>query len=226
VRRRGDLAESRPVVTRPDTIVPAIMCSPGTGYGVTVGSAAAFDAVYQSGHVWQFEGGDDADALYPDGAWLGYWNDTSTAVTVVAPDRATVRRLVDSVQAIDGVDPNGCPTDLGGAEASRVSDPLGTVLSVCRYDEQDLLTASRRLVGEEMRPTDEAIATAPVRTEGIDCPPDAGPVPRTVILNGGGYIATVVTDAACRGHNGVFFSGVVREVTDAVRRQVDLTRLP
>jgi len=51
-------------------------------------------------------------------------------------------------------------------------------------------------------------------------------LPRTALLSGGGYVGTVVTDATCEGFNGVFVGDEVREVTGAVRRQVDLTRLP
>lgn len=217
------LAEARPVVTRPDTIAPLVMCSPGTGWGVTIGSAAAFDPAYDSGHVWQFESAGVADPQYPDGAWLGYWYDTDTVVTVIAPDRPTARRLVDSVEVIDGVDPNECPLRLGDAEATR--DSTSDSFSICRYDEDEWLTASRRLIGEDARAAQTAIFSAPIRTKDGDCP-DPGPLPRIALLQGGGYVATVVTDSSCEGDNGVFMSGTVRDLDDAARRQVDLTRLP
>ena len=46
------------------------------------------------------------------------------------------------------------------------------------------------------------------------------------MLQGGGYVGTVVTDAACEGFNGIFLSGTVRDLTDAARRRVDLSQLP
>jgi hypothetical protein len=216
-------AEVRPVITRPDTGVARIRCSPGSGYGVTIGSATGFDAAYASGHVWQYDAAGVEEVMYPDGAWLGFWYDTDTVVTVVAQDRDTARRVVDSVHEIEEVDANECPP--------RVDDAMGRMsstsdaLSICRFDEVGWLTASRRLVGRAAERADEAIFSTPDREGGTPCP-DGPPAPSAVVLKGGGYIATVVTDAACEGDNGVFLSGAVREVDDGVRRALDLTRLP
>ena len=219
----ASLVEARPVVARPDSVSPAIACSPAHGYGVTIGSAAAFERAHESGHVWQFESEGVAEAQYPDGAWLASWYDADTVVTVIALDHATARRLVDSVQEIDGVDPNECPVRQEDAEAAV--DSTSDSFSICRYDEEGVLTASRRLIGVEAVDAQTAILSAPVQDIDHDCP-DPGPLPRTVLLQGGGYVGTVVTDAPCEGHNGVFLNGVVRMVNDAVRREVDLTRLP
>jgi hypothetical protein len=222
----SSVAEEPPVITRPDTMVPMIMCTPGNGYGVTIGSPAAVYLVYESGHVWQYDTEGVDEAFYPDDAWLGSWYDQDTLITVVTPDRATTQRVVDSVQKIDGVDPNGCAPDLGAAEA-LVSDGSGS-LSICRYDEQDLLTASRRLTGEEARDAEDAIFSGPIQDAIFDdCPTRQGRPPRTAILNDGAYVATVVADDPCEpGINGVFMSGAVRVVTDRVREAIDLTRLP
>lgn len=217
------LAEARPVVTRPDSLSPATACSPAYGYGVTIGSAAAFDPVYDSGHVWQYDSEGVADPQYPDGAWLGYWYDADTVVTVIAPDQPSAQRLVDSAQEIEGVDPNECPVRQEDAEAALNS--TSDSFSICRYDEQGVLTASRRLIGVESGKAQNAIFSAPIQRIDYDCSA-TGPLPRTVLLQGGGYVGTVVTDASCEGHNGVFTSGTVRVANDAVRRQVDLTRLP
>ena len=217
------LAEARPVVTRPDTMVATIMCSPGTGWGVTINAAAAFDPAYQSGHVWQFQGEGVADAQYPDGAWLGYWYGKGTSVTVVSPDRVTTQRIVGSVESRYGVDDNGCPALLANAEATRTG--ATDSLSLCRYDEEEWLTASRRLTGEEARAAEETILHSPAQRIDYDCP-TPGPLSRTAVLLETGYVATVVVDGSCEGHNGVFLSGAVHVVDDAVRELVDLTRLP
>lgn len=215
--------EARPVITRPDTIIPMILCSPGSGYGVSIGDGAALDPAYDSGHVWQFQSEGVTEALYPDGAWLGYWYDMDTVIMVVSPDRATTARVVDSVHKIDGVDPNECPVRQEDAEAAINS--TSDSFSICRYDEEGTLTASRRFVGEQSHALQNTILTAPIRKGARECR-DPGPMPRTILLTGGGYVGTVVTDSPCKGDNGFFMSGVVREATDAVRRAVDLTRLP
>lgn len=188
-----------------------------------VGPADAFDPAHPSGHVWQFESEGVTDALYPDDAWLGHWYDADTVVSVATPDRALTQRIVDSVERVDGVDPNECPVRLPDAEAALNS--TSDSLSICRYDERGLLTASRRLIGEQSPDEQDVLASSPIRGTDDTCPPP-GSLPRTVILQGGGYVMTVITDAACEGNNGVFFGGVVREATDAVRRKIDLTRLP
>jgi hypothetical protein len=56
-----------------------------------------------------------------------------------------------------------------------------------------------------------------MRTDAAQCGAASGPFARTVVLTGGTYTATVVTDAGCEADNGVFLSGVVRELTDEVR---------
>jgi hypothetical protein len=83
--------DTTPTVGRPTDMVALILCDPGNGYGVTVGSGAAASLVYDSGHVWQYdtEGVDHAE--YPDGAWLSYWYDDDTLITIVTPDRRAGR---------------------------------------------------------------------------------------------------------------------------------------
>lgn len=217
--------EALPLVSRPGSVTPAIDCSPGSGYGVTIGSAAAFDPANPSGFVWQYDTEGVDTAMYPDGAWLGLWYDTDTVVTVIAGDRATAQRLVDSVRRFEGADPNECPARLSEAEAEAMWNSTSDSFSICRYDEADRLTASRRFIGVDSQDVQTAILSAPIRRIDYDCP-DPGPLPRTVLLQGGGYIGTVVTDSACEGDNGFFMSGVVREADAGVRAAVDLTRLP
>ncbi|RYB91237.1 hypothetical protein EUA06_07850 [Nocardioides glacieisoli] len=216
--------EALPLVTRPDTLTPAIACSPINGYGVTIGDGAALDPAYDSGHVWQFETEGASDPIYPDGAWLGYWYDADTVVTVVAPDRATARRLVDSVETNDGVDPNDCPATLGEAEAATTTESYAT-FSICRYGPDDLLEASRRLIGRESSVAEDAIFSSPRRTADYDCPTE-NDLSRIALLSSGGYVATAVTEASCPGWNGLFRSGVVQDLTPEALRQLDLSQLP
>ncbi len=180
--------------------------------------------MYDSGHVWQFETEGDADPIYPDGAWLGYWYDADTVVTVVAPDRATARRLVDSVETIDGADPNDCPATLGEAEAATITESYET-FSICRYGPDDLLTASRRLIGRESQVAQDAIFSSPRKTRTVDCPTEDD-LSRIALLSSGGYVATAVTGAACEGWNGLFASGVERDLTPDALRHLDLSQLP
>ena len=219
----GDLTGAVEVVGRPDTVVPAIACSPANGYGVTVGSAAAYDPANPSGSVWQYDAADADVVTYPDGAWLGSWYDDEVVVIVTARDRATAQRLVDSVESFTGADPNDCPATLGEAEAALSGAPYDA-FSICRY-EDDLLSASRRFIGIEARGPQNAIFSSPRRTADYDCPAEDG-LSRTVLLSGGGYVATAVTDASCPGWNGLFMSGVVRDLTPEAQRHLDLSQLP
>lgn len=220
----GTLDGAPPVITRPDTISRMILC-PTDGYGVTVGPADAYDPVHPSGHVWQYESDGVDQPTYPDGAWLGAWYDDGTVVTVATPDPDATRRIVDSVRRFTGADPNGCPARLGEAEASA-GDDSNDSLSICRYGPDDLLAASRRLVGPDMQEAETAILSTPVRrTAGPDCPTEPD-LSRTALLENGTYIATAVTDADCDGWNGIFMSGAEREVTEEARQALDLNRLP
>lgn len=209
------LAEAHPGVVRPDTVVLSIGCTPATGYGVTFGPADGFDAAYASGHVWQYDAEGVDQQVYPAGAWLGVWYGAETVVTVATPDRSLTRRVVDSVRSVDGADPHGCPPDLGAAEAARRSPTAAVGVSLCRYDETDRLASSSRRLDAAAARTMAILTSAPVRTGVGRC---ADPVPggRTAVLEDGAYVATVVIDT-CEGWDGVFFSGVAREVTDEVR---------
>lgn len=89
-----------PVVQRPDTIVELIECSrPTYSLGLSLGSAAAYDTVYPSGHVWRYRRGDVE--MYVDGSWLGHWYDDRRLVQVNAADRETVERVLESVAVTD-----------------------------------------------------------------------------------------------------------------------------
>ena len=222
----GGAAPEGAVVARPDTVVPAIACSPANGYGVTVGPlvAASFDPARPSGDVWQYDAADADLVTYPDGTWLGFWYDDDAVVTVATPDRAETRRLVDSVRRFTGPDPNDCPATLGEAEAATITESYAT-FSICRYGPDDLLTASRRLIGTESSVAQDAIFSSPRKTRMVDCPTEDD-LSHTALLSSGGYVATAVTGAMCEGWNGLFASGVERDLTPEALRHLDLDQLP
>lgn len=222
--RADSLAESGPVVNRPDMLDFSIGCTPESGYGVTVGSSATYDPVVGSGEVWQYDAAEVDAATYPDGAWLGSWHDDEMVVTVATSDRDETRRLVDSVERFTGRDPNGCPPTLGEAEAATATNAYET-FSICRYGPDDRLAASRRLIGTEMQAAADAIFSSPRRTAYYDCPTEAD-LYRTALLSSGGYVATAVTGAECPGRNGLFMSGVEHDLTPGALRHLDLSQLP
>lgn len=83
------------LVQRPDTEGREPLCRrPSYGFGISFGSSAAYDTVYPSGHVWQYIGGHE----YVEGSWLGHWYDDERLVRVNAGDRATVERILASIE--------------------------------------------------------------------------------------------------------------------------------
>ena len=204
----GPVEDSRPVVTRPDAVVALIACTPGNGYGATISPPTAITPAYDSGHVWQYQAEGVDEAVYPDDAWMGYWYDRSDIVTVVTPDRALTRRIVDSVRRYVGVDPNGCPTDLADAEATTSSVRQ---LTLCRYDVQDQLSASGSWSGEQAEARLELLSDGPVLPESAGCT-DQQPTGRIAVLGTEGYLATAVVEG-CAERRGIYFSGSVRRIT-------------
>jgi hypothetical protein len=174
--------------------------------------------------VWQYSDDEVDQPMYPDDAWLGLWYDDDVVVTVVTPDRAETRRLVDSIERFTGADPNRCPATLGEAEAATAGAPYDT-FSICRYGPDDRLEASRKLIGTPAIVAQDEIFSSPRRTADYDCPTEDG-LSRTALLSSGGYVATAVTGAACPGWNGLFMSGVVRDLTPEAERHLDLAQLP
>ena len=218
--------EALPLVTRPDSITPAIACSPASGYGVTVGPDVLLDPAYMagSGEVFQYVDDDPEQQQLPEGAWVAYATVREVAVTVVTDDESLTRRIVDSVERFIGRDPNGCPTTLGEAEAALTTDTYQS-FSICHYGRDDLLTASRRLIGTESQVAEDAIFSSPRKTRMVDCPTEDD-LSRTALLSSGGYVATAVTGAVCEGWNGLFASGVERDLTPEALRHLDLGQLP
>ena len=80
------------------------MCGdPAYSFGLSFGSSAAYDTVYESGHVWQYTmGGQPGIEQFVVGSWLGHWYDGTRLVQVNAADRATVQRVLDSLEVSTG----------------------------------------------------------------------------------------------------------------------------
>lgn len=208
----GPVEESRPVVTRPDAVVALIACVPGNGYGATISPPTTITPAYDSGHVWQYQTEGVDEAFYPDGAWLGYWYDRTDIVTVVTPDRALTRRIVDSVRRYEGADPNGCPPDLADAEATTSSVRQ---LTLCRYDAEDQLSASGSWSGEEAQARLEALSGGPALPESGGCT-DQQPTGRIAVLGTESYLATAVVEG-CAERQGIYFSGTAKRITQDAR---------
>jgi hypothetical protein len=207
----GTLDDPGPGVARPDTLSFSIGCTPAQGYGVTIGSAASYDAVDPSGSVWQYDASEATQAMYPDGAWLGYWYDDRDVVVVVTDDESVTRHVVDSVRRFEGADRNGCPPTLGDAEALTSAGPF----TLCRYDGDDLLAASRSWTGEEARTAWDTLGGGfeTVADTGCNAP---GTVGRIAILTEEGYRGSAVVDG-CMDGVAIFLPDATRKVTDAAR---------
>ena len=207
------LADAGPRVARPDTMTSRILCSPPNGYGVTISSSATFDPAYASGDVWRYDTEGVVNAQYPDDTWLSYWYDGSDVVTVATPDRALTQRIVGSVTRFAGLDPNGCPPSLGEAEALTSAE---RPLVLCRYSAEGLLSATGSWTGDAAASRWATLAEAPVVDREGSCS-DTALTSRIAILDIDGYRATAVADG-CREGLGIYFSGVVRKVTEAGRQ--------
>lgn len=144
-----------PRVEVPGGVVPAIGCTPASAYGLTfqivdAGGDYEWPVVHQSGDAWP-----------PDNA-VGARHVAGVLVTVAAPTADEAQAVLDSVQPIDGRDPNGCPAI---AYAGKGRAEQGT-LSVCRFDAAGHLEQSELLTGADAAAAESAIAAA---TEPADC---------------------------------------------------------
>ncbi len=210
-----------PVVQRPTTVAPTIACSePASSYGVQFVDARAIMLMSNETVPAELSAADGGGTDLPAGAWSGFKVVGGTMVQVVAPDEATAMSIYDSIELLAGPDANGCPQDLGQAEAGGGNG--GDDISLCRYSDADELGSSRLLSAGDSRRLLDEIASAPMHeSAGASCEgPASDPV---VILQGGGYLATMRADDPCEGRNGVFLSGAVHQVTDGIR---DLTQMP
>lgn len=157
-----------PRIAFPNDPAPRIACRPTIGYGVTVASAAAFDPVYDSGHVWQYDAAGMDKATYPDGAWLSSWYDESWVITVATPHQPLTDRIVGSIGA-DQVDINGCAVAYDELAVRTAVGPRGVGGSLCRYTADGALEDSQRLTIRENEAALAAIEAAPELPAGDRC---------------------------------------------------------
>lgn len=165
----ADPAAQPPLITLPDEPALRIACTPTNGYGLTVGSAAAFDPAYESGHVWRYDAdGVDGRALYPDGTWLSYWYDDQWVVTVATPEPGLTSRIALSIRGA-AVDANGCALEYDEISVRSRPGPRGVGAALCRYSVDLSLEDSTRLTVSELDEALAAIAAAPDLPPGDHC---------------------------------------------------------
>ncbi len=187
----GDLGH--PVVQRPGGASIDILCDPQNGYGVQFFDGSAADLAYRAGQVWQYEKG-DAEAAYPEGAWLGYQRGGDTGdniVWVVAPDRATVEEVLESFVRNASVDANGC-----AAHATDAGPDLAEgLVRLCRYGIDDWLEQSELLTGQDAADALAALESAPAKGDRMCTMALTGPVVQVTSADARGR----VTLDACHG---------------------------
>ncbi len=104
----ADPATVAPRIALPRKLESEVVCSPTSGYGVTVAPAAASDPGQESRYVFHYDaGGVDTRAAFPDGAWVAYWYDDKWVITIVTPDPGLTSRIVLSVRGKE-IDSDGC----------------------------------------------------------------------------------------------------------------------
>ena len=184
---------AHPVVQRPGGASIDILCDPQNGYGVQFFDGSAADLAYRAGQVWQYEKG-DAEAAYPEGAWLGYQRGGDTGdniVWVVAPDRATVEEVLASFVRNASVDANGC-----AAHATDAGPDLAEgLVRLCRYGIDDWLEQSELLTGQDAADALAALESAPAKGDRMCTMALTGPVVQVTSADAQGR----VTLDACHG---------------------------
>jgi hypothetical protein len=175
-------------IGRPGGVLPMILCTPGSSYGVTFqdidmkATDEPFDwpVVTQTGEAW------------PPGTFVGAHGEDGVLVTVAGPDQKAVVEILGTVTAYGATDPNGC--------SARVEDdqlPVSSQrpsMSVCRYDATGTLEQSERLVGDDATSAGEALDGM---TQGdLDCRPADVPGP-TIDMYDGERDVTIELNGAC-----------------------------
>jgi hypothetical protein len=210
----GDHGEV-PEVVRTDGAVRTIGCTPQNGYGVYFGDGSTIKFVYDSGHVWQY-GWESPDQIkvYPEDAWLGFFQDGANYLMVVTPDEDTTRAVLASARVVQGRDPNGCAV----RDGTDVAQGAGDRWSVCRYSGDGWLAQSELLTPEESQQLGTAVTSAPLKQgEVVPCASTPDLAGRIAVDSGsllGGI--SIVFESWCPSNNGIFLSGAVRELTPDV----------
>lgn len=189
-------------VGRPGGVVPMILCTPGSSYGVSFqeidmqDSDEPFDwpVVTQTGEAW------------PPGTYVGAHGESGVLVTVAGPDREEVADILATVSWVDPVDPNGCSTtdDGGPGRAGKGEVP------VCRYDDEGRLVQSEKLTGDDAEAAAEAVRAAPQEDGGNLC----GSTGTEYVVMGveGDRVEVQYAGGDCAGQ-GVFVEGLDHALT-------------
>lgn len=214
----AESADDPPAVARPGERSTLVGCGTDAGYGVLFfdPGQTPMSRDHPPGVIWQLDPGDGYP--YPDGAWMTrVETDTgSAAAQVVVPDRATAQHLVDSAHRVD-VDPHGCWTNAELRDTNGAVQAPSSRLSVCRYAADGWLERSERLSAADTASALAAVSNAPLADSSEPCPATPQRYPEVVLTQGSGLGSiTVVWEAGCEAENGVFLSGVRRELTGDV----------
>ncbi|MEZ5091367.1 hypothetical protein [Nocardioides sp.] len=192
-----DGSDIRPVVQRPEGASTDVGCVPQVGYGLVFGT-------------------DDVPAgPFPEGAWTGSVTEGHGSAFVIAPTEELGREILGSARAVSE-DRNGCWTTAELRDGNRAG-PADVVRggAVCRYDADGWLVQSEHLSAGQAARALDAVRAAPLASADYDCP--QAPVRwSTVVLRLGDDAlreARVVWESDCPGNNGVFLSGVRRQLT-------------
>ncbi len=203
-------------MVRPEAGVRSIGCTPQLSYGLHFGDGSAISWAHSSGDVWQY-GWESPDQVkvYPEDAWLGLVLVGDHYAMVVAPDQATARAVVDSAARIEGTDPNGCAPRDGADAASGGGDRW----RVCRYGgDGGWLVQSELLSEADSVAFADAIVAAPQKGPVGPICEEYDPPTGFVLAGSGGDLGTIriVFEHECLDHNGVYLSGIARELTSDV----------
>ena len=184
----GAAAPGPPVVERPGGVVEAIACDPLQGYGVQFLADTSTVFAYTPGEAHRVVG---SDSPYPGGAWEGYQQTGNAGVQVVASSREEVQAVLDSFEQVDGVDANGCPSQIGD-DWSLPTNPTDDV-RVCRYSGDQWLEQSELLTGQDAAAAVAALDAAPQRPS-RSCPapnPEDPEARATIIVQTGDRAAAI-----------------------------------
>lgn len=195
-------------VQRPEGVQTLVLCGPLIGYGVKFFDPAVDPPDLpglEAGEVTRFEPTNTSEAvLYPPGAWLGFTVTDHAGALVVAEDRATAQRILDTAAHVD-VDPNGCATQAGSPDTGAGS--MEPRLSICRYGGDGWLQQSERLSAADTATALSEIGHGRLVNDATGC---AGTEDTQIVL--GGQFVVTLTDQ-CREGNLIALSGTLHELT-------------
>jgi hypothetical protein len=148
-------------------------CTPRSGYGVVMGSPTSFEPAFDARRVQQYDASADAVARYPDDAWLYYWYDEESVITVVTPDPGLTHQIATSISRYE-MDANGCATVYNELALPSAVGSRGVGASLCRYTAGGQIEDSQRLTERETARALSAIAGAPIQPGGGECAQEEG----------------------------------------------------